>query len=55
MPQLLNFLDLGNPLKCIDWGILAVFTCKKSCVPKNGYSKEYIWKQDIIENDSNKK
>ncbi|XP_043590851.1 programmed cell death protein 2 [Bombus pyrosoma] len=55
MPQLLNFLDLGNPLKCIDWGILAVFTCIKSCVPKNGYSKEYIWKQDIIENNSNKK
>ncbi|KAK1119072.1 hypothetical protein K0M31_013579 [Melipona bicolor] len=54
MPQLLNFLELGNPLKCIDWGILVVFTCIRSCVPKNGYSIEYIWKQDIIESDCDK-
>ncbi|XP_043257431.1 programmed cell death protein 2 [Colletes gigas] len=51
MPQLLNFLNFENPLKCIDWGILAVFTCKTSCVPKYGYSTEYIWKQDIVENN----
>lgn len=52
MPQLLNFLHLEDPFKCIDWGILGVFTCIKSCTPKNGYSIEYIWKQDIIENES---
>ncbi|XP_029040551.1 programmed cell death protein 2 [Osmia bicornis bicornis] len=52
MPQLLNFLDLEDPFKCIDWGILGVFTCIKSCTPKNGYSIEYIWKQDIIETES---
>ncbi|XP_076637091.1 zinc finger protein RP-8 isoform X2 [Colletes latitarsis] len=51
MPQLLNFLNFENALKCIDWGILAVFTCKTSCVPKYGYSTEYIWKQDIVENN----
>lgn len=55
MPQLLNFLDFENTLKCIDWGILAVFTCIKSCMPKNGYSLEYIWKQDIIESNLNEK
>ncbi|XP_076247235.1 zinc finger protein RP-8 [Calliopsis andreniformis] len=52
MPQLLNFLNFENALKCIDWGILAIFTCTKSCDPKNGYSMEYVWKQDIVENNS---
>ncbi|XP_072754018.1 programmed cell death protein 2 isoform X2 [Anoplolepis gracilipes] len=31
MPQLLNFLGLKDFVKCLDWGILAVFTCKQSC------------------------
>lgn len=55
MPQLLNFLNFENTLKCIDWGILAVFTCIKSCMPKNGYSLEYVWKQDIMESNLNEK
>ncbi|XP_043786909.1 programmed cell death protein 2 isoform X5 [Apis laboriosa] len=55
MPQLLNFLDFENTLNCIDWGILAIFTCIKSCVPKNGYSLEYVWKQDIMESNPNEK
>ncbi|KAL0131936.1 hypothetical protein PUN28_000010 [Cardiocondyla obscurior] len=49
MPQLLNFLDLKDVVKSLDWGILAVFTCKQSCVPKDKYVKEYIWKQDILQ------
>ncbi|XP_033325956.2 zinc finger protein RP-8 [Megalopta genalis] len=52
MPQLLNFLNLEDTLKCIDWGILTIFTCKNSCPSKNGYSAEYVWKQDIIETNS---
>ncbi|XP_076752195.1 zinc finger protein RP-8 [Xylocopa sonorina] len=52
MPQLLNFLNFDIGLKCVDWGILAVFTCKRSCVPKKKYSMEFIWKQDIVEDDS---
>ncbi|KZC07423.1 PREDICTED: programmed cell death protein 2 [Dufourea novaeangliae] len=52
MPQLLNFLNLKNAYECIDWGILAVFTCINSCTPKNGYVTEYVWKQDIIETNS---
>lgn len=47
MPQLLNFLNFENAFKCIDWGTLGIFTCRNSCVPKNGYSIEYVWKQDI--------
>ncbi|XP_011873113.1 PREDICTED: programmed cell death protein 2-like [Vollenhovia emeryi] len=50
MPQLLNFLDLKD-VKCLDWGILAVFTCRQSCVPKDKYIREYIWKQDIVQEE----
>lgn len=43
MPQLLN--DLGN--ETIDWGTLAVYTCKKSCSDGPAYKKEFIWQQDF--------
>lgn len=49
MPQLLNFLALDNTLACIDWGILAIYTCVKSCTLKQGYCKEFLWKQDIVQ------
>lgn len=49
MPQLLNYFQFEDTLSSLDWGILAVYTCKSSCVPKNGYTKEYVWKQDIID------
>lgn len=52
MPQLLNFLDLKNVVKSLDWGILAIFTCKQSCSPKEKYIREYIWKQDIVQEQS---
>ena len=52
MPQLLNFLDLKDVIKSLDWGILAVFTCKQSCISKNKYIKEYIWKQDIVQEEN---
>lgn len=48
MPQLLNFLDFKDVINSLDWGIVAIFTCKNSCMPKNGYIMEYIWKQDIV-------
>ncbi|XP_050460504.1 programmed cell death protein 2 isoform X1 [Cataglyphis hispanica] len=48
MPQLLNFLGLKDIVKCLDWGILAVFTCQQSCIPNGKYIREYIWKQDIV-------
>lgn len=49
MPQLLIDLGFENTLNSLDWGILAVFTCKNSCTPKSGYVPEFIWKQDIVE------
>lgn len=55
MPQLLNFLDLKDDVRCLDWGILAVFTCKQSCIPKDKYIKEYIWKQDIVQEETESK
>lgn len=47
MPQLLIDLKIENILKSIDWGILAIYTCKDSCSPKLKYVQEYIWKQDV--------
>lgn len=49
MPQLLNFLGFKDVAASLDWGILAIFTCKRSCMPNDKYVKEYIWKQDIIQ------
>lgn len=48
MPQMLNLLKDDH----LDWGVLAVYTCSKSCnLPADkGYVAEYIIKQDIIPN-----
>ncbi|XP_013187301.1 programmed cell death protein 2 [Amyelois transitella] len=47
MPQLLNFIDVGIDLNSIDWGVLAVYTCKRSCNGGPSYKEEYIIKQDL--------
>ncbi|KAL4704299.1 hypothetical protein ACJJTC_012875 [Scirpophaga incertulas] len=47
MPQLLNFINVGVEVNSIDWGILAIFTCKQSCNEGLSYKQEYILKQDI--------
>ena len=52
MPQLLNYFNFDDPLSTLDWGIIAIFTCKNSCVPKSGYVSEWAWKQDIFENQA---
>lgn len=51
MPQLLNFFDFTTS-DSIDWGILAVFTCKQFCTLDAKYAKEYIWKQDIVQEEA---
>lgn len=44
MPQLLNNLKDDR----LDWGVLAVYTCKNDCsVLGGGYCKEFLIKQDI--------
>ena len=49
MPQLLNLLGLdggrGAADASVDWGVLAVFTCKKSCGIGDGYAKEFLFRQ----------
>lgn len=49
MPQMLHHLKCEDSSTSLDWGILAIFTCKRSCTPKAGYASEYILKQDITE------
>nr|XP_022913320.1 programmed cell death protein 2 [Onthophagus taurus] len=44
MPQILNLLSKDCVL---DWGILAVYTCVKSCDIGNKYVCEFIFKQDV--------
>ncbi|XP_017045341.1 programmed cell death protein 2 [Drosophila ficusphila] len=43
MPQVLTLLEDEN----LDWGVLAVYTCAKSC-PIEGYAEELLIKQDIV-------
>lgn len=47
MPQLLNYLGIDNVKESIDWGILAIYTCIRSCDFGNAYKLEYLWKQDF--------
>lgn len=48
MPQMLNYLQDSN----LDWGVIAVYTCPKSCAlpADKGYVEEFCIKQDIINN-----
>lgn len=43
MPQLLNSLKSDT----LDWGVLAVYTCKQSCGAEGKYLAEFLHKQDI--------
>lgn len=43
MPQMLSYLKEVD----IDWGILAVYTCKHSCSEGSDYKEEFIFKQDV--------
>ncbi|XP_023941900.2 programmed cell death protein 2 [Bicyclus anynana] len=47
MPQLLNFINVGIELNSIDWGVLAIYTCKASCNDGPAYKEEFIIKQDL--------
>lgn len=50
MPQLLN--SLKNP--DLDWGVIAIYTCEKSCNTNGEYADEFALKQDIVNNEENK-
>ena len=48
MPGLLAQMDsdVGGKEE-LDWGVLNILTCKKSCVGVGRYNEEYLWKQDV--------
>lgn len=50
MPQLLNHLNKPG----IDWGIIAVYTCETSCDTNGEYATEFVYKQDIVEENAEK-
>lgn len=47
MPQALNYLKNYD----LDWGILAVYTCKNDCDVKSSYVKEFVYKQDVVKTE----
>ncbi|XP_038617073.1 programmed cell death protein 2 [Tachyglossus aculeatus] len=48
MPQLLNYLKADRLGTSLDWGVLAVYTCARSCsLAAAHYTEEFIWKQDV--------
>ena len=54
MPQMLNNLDLDSLSResnlsadGIDWGVLSIYTCSRSCNEGSAYKQEFLWKQDI--------
>ncbi|XP_078720528.1 programmed cell death protein 2 [Lampetra fluviatilis] len=51
MPQLLSELQVDSLSASIDWGTLVVYTCSRSCTPRDGphaYVSEFVWKQDFV-------
>ena len=47
LPQLLNHLDIDESTTDVpDWGVIAVYTCSRSCPPAGGsYAEEFVWVQ----------
>lgn len=45
--QILPQLLYGIKEDKLDWGVIVVYTCKKSCVSEICYKKEFVFKQDI--------
>jgi pre-rRNA-processing protein TSR4 len=44
MPQMLNELKIYD----LDWGVIAVYTCKNDCCTNGKYAVEFSYKQDIV-------
>lgn len=47
MPQLLTYLKDNR----LDWGVIAVYTCENSCNTDSKYVEEFVYKQDIVNDD----
>jgi hypothetical protein len=51
-PKLCHHTTSGTKSKdidALDWGVLAVYTCKASCDIGETYAQEFIWKNPIAE------
>ncbi|XP_045158815.2 programmed cell death protein 2-like [Mercenaria mercenaria] len=48
LPHLLSFMNVDKLGASIDWGTLCVYTCSENCSIGNTYSREYIFKQDVV-------
>ncbi len=62
MPQLIHAVPLrqeeGFNSSGLDWGVLAVYTCTKSCSSatepgKGCYMKEFVWRQPPLDDSDN--
>ncbi|ESO11397.1 hypothetical protein HELRODRAFT_183181 [Helobdella robusta] len=48
MPHLVYKLGLDSIGKSLDWGVISIFTCEKSCTDtSNNYLREFAYKQDV--------
>lgn len=47
LPQLLNHLQFKDVANSLDWGVIAVYTCERSCSSgvAKGYAEEFAWVQ----------
>lgn len=50
MPQILYYLKLPETSckESFNFGILAIYTCPKSCEAGQKYKKEFLWEQSPI-------
>lgn len=50
MPQILYYLKLpeSSSMESLNFGILAVYTCSKSCEGGQKYKKEFLWEQGSL-------
>uniref|UniRef100_A0A0N5A4Z3 MYND-type domain-containing protein n=1 Tax=Parastrongyloides trichosuri TaxID=131310 RepID=A0A0N5A4Z3_PARTI len=56
MPYLLDLIDVTCIGKSIDWASVYIYSCSKSCEIKDqGYFEEFLFKQDFILSDEDKK
>ncbi|MCO5573304.1 hypothetical protein L7F22_027073 [Adiantum nelumboides] len=45
LPQLLYYFKVSNDADALDWGTLAIYTCKASCTSSRAYMEEFVWVQ----------
>lgn len=50
MPQILYYLKLpeSSNKESLNFGILAVYTCSKSCEAGQKYKREFLWEQSPL-------